>query len=77
MSEPDEVIVEDRIKMCRGCGKHNSLLKKTAPNYVFPEIKFFTAIEDAEALSGKYRHGDGANVWKQSGPMAPAQNSWH
>ena len=43
MSEPDEFIVKDRNKRCRGCGKHNTSLCRTANNYDFPQIKYFTA----------------------------------
>ena len=44
MSEPDEFIVKDRNKRCRGCGKHNTSLCRTANNYDFPQIKYLKKI---------------------------------
>ena len=41
--EPDEFVVHDTNKKCRGCGKRNSSLNKTAHSYLFSEVKCFTA----------------------------------
>ena len=43
MSEPDEFIVNNTNKRCRGCGVHNSGLRRTAFKYEFNETKFLTA----------------------------------
>ena len=41
--EPDEFVVKDTNKKCRGCGVNNSGLRRTAFKYSFPEINFLTA----------------------------------
>ena len=43
MSEPDEFIVKDSHKRCRGCGVNNSSLRRTAFKYQLHETKCLTA----------------------------------
>ena len=41
--EPDEFVVKDTNKKCRGCGVNNSSLRRTAFKYQLHEAKFLTA----------------------------------